>query len=69
VYGTPYESSLVAVCVPRPAGLLAWARENEAVDLNVAHVCQVPAASQLILDALAEIGRNEKVRGKKRGAA
>eukprot|EP01126_Amoeba_proteus_P025835 TRINITY_DN2567_c0_g1_i3.p1 TRINITY_DN2567_c0_g1~~TRINITY_DN2567_c0_g1_i3.p1 ORF type:complete len:649 (+),score=133.27 TRINITY_DN2567_c0_g1_i3:84-2030(+) len=62
VYGQPIKSSLIAIVVPDPDVLLAWAAQNnKSSDLTV--LCVDPEINKLVLEDMNTVGKVNKLRG------
>ncbi|KAM7511903.1 hypothetical protein LguiB_010778 [Lonicera macranthoides] len=62
IYGSSYESFLVAVANPNKESLESWAQDNGVIgDFN--SICENPKANAYILGELTKIGKQNKVKG------
>ncbi|KAJ0104791.1 hypothetical protein Patl1_17532 [Pistacia atlantica] len=61
VYGSSFESFLVAIVNPNKAALERWAENNVPGDFNA--LCENPKAKEYILGELARVGKEKKLKG------
>lgn len=62
VYGNSFQSFLVAVVNPNKAALEHWAKENQ-IDGDFEALCENPKAKEHIVEELAKIAKEKKLKG------
>jgi long-chain acyl-CoA synthetase len=60
VYGSSFESSLVAVVIPTKAELESWAK-SQGIEGNFQAICQNPKAKEYVLKELSATQKSNKV--------